>query len=314
MTLPTLVLLRQTIPEAQIDFNCKAEFHDLLDTFCQQWKVNLVDRSHQRYDAALFLQGELKDCWEVFLTRTPVRVGQYSKLFSFLLLNRGYRQRRSSNGKSEAESNLELAQALLGRLGFKSQTLRETLELPASEKSRVTARKEWDRLLLGNEKVVIFHPGMRGSALNVSVDTYIGLIDEMKRNGFYPILSVGPEKRDVELKREILQRKPDLKMVSGLKLSELAEFFRMARVVVAPSTGPLHLAHWVGAETIGLFSPVKSQHPTRWAPWGGKKKPKVLLPSVDCPATQQCLGEKCQYFNCMAKADWKGLLLAGDSV
>jgi len=111
------------------------------------------------------------------------------------------------------------------------------------------------------------------------------------------------------LKEKMLIKRPGLKVISGLKLPELAEFFRLCNLVIAPSTGPLHLASWVGTQTVGLFSPVKSQHPNRWAPWGGAKPSQVLLPQVDCPADRDCLGEKCRYFNCMVKTDWKNLLL-----
>lgn len=315
MTLPSLIYLRENFSDAKIDFNCLKEFHDLLSPFCLKWNINLIDRTVERYDAALFLQGKWRDSWELFLTRTPLRVGNYSKFFSFFLLNAGLRQKRSSNGLNEAESNLELTHILIQRLGGKNKGLQFPLELPVSESSKFEAQKKWEQLKLNEqENVVIFHPGMRGSALNVPVNSYLELMGKFESKGFFPVLSVGPESRDVELKEQILQKYPNLKVVSGLKLSELAAFFSMAKSVVAPSTGPLHLAHWVGVETVALFSPIKSQHPKRWAPWGGKKRAQVLIPTVDCPAENRCLEQKCQYFNCMATQDWKSLLLLGESV
>ena len=91
MTLPSLIYLRENFSNAKIDFNCLEEFHELLSPFCLKWNINLIDRTVERYDAALFLQGKWRDSWELFLTTTPLRVGNYSKVFSFFLLNAGIR-------------------------------------------------------------------------------------------------------------------------------------------------------------------------------------------------------------------------------
>ena len=70
-----------------------------------------------------------------------------------------------------------------------------------------------------------------------------------------------------------------------------------ARVVLAPSTGVAHLAASLGRKVIGLYSPVKVQHPTRWAPQG--EKVEVLVPDVECPGKKACLGPQCQHYDCM---------------
>ncbi|MBM4318243.1 MAG: glycosyltransferase family 9 protein [Deltaproteobacteria bacterium] len=310
MTLPSLVLIRESFPSAHIDFNCAIEFHDLLTPFCRLWNIKLVEKPQSKYDGALFLQGKAKDGWDLLRLKIPIRVGGYSKWFSFFWLNVGIRQKRSSNGKNEAESNLELAQVLVQRLGGEGRVDKSSYELPVSEQAKRVALVNWTQLgFQQDEKVAVFHPGMRGSALNVSLDSYLDLIEKVEEAGFTVALSVGPEPRDIDLKEKMLIKRPGLKVISGLKLPELAEFFRLCNLVIAPSTGPLHLASWVGTQTVGLFSPVKSQHPNRWAPWGGAKPSQVLLPQVDCPADRDCLGEKCRYFNCMVKTDWKNLLL-----
>ncbi len=315
MTLPTLVYLRQAFPNAFIEFCFCSEFHELLKDFLSQWNIQKIDQIEKKYDAALFLKGSLKESWDLIRHRIAIRVGAYSKLSSFFFLTHGIRQKRSLNGKSEAESNLEIAEIMVRRLGSEKRYKKEELLLPISGTNRNSALKRWYQLgLKETDKVAVFHPGMRGSARNLSAQSYLDLILEMESRGFVPVLSTGPEKQDKELREAILQKKADIRLVSGLSLSELAEFFRMASVVIAPSTGPLHLGHWVGVATYGLFSPVKSQHPRRWAPWGGKVPAKILLPKVDCPAFKACWKEKCQAFDCMAQTDWKSLLLAADGV
>jgi ADP-heptose:LPS heptosyltransferase len=42
----------------------------------------------------------------------------------------------------------------------------------------------------------------------------------------------------------------------------------MCDVLVAASTGPLHIAAALGVKAIGLFAPMRPIHPGRWAPVG----------------------------------------------
>lgn len=314
MTLPAVNFLRKVFPKAEIDLSCQEMFRELLKGFCLEHRVGLVTSCHRTYDAALFLNGTLKDCWELVARKISIRVGMYSKPWSFFLLNHGLRQKRSQIPKNEAEFNLELAQILAGKLGICENPENPRTLLPIDQTSRARAHQKLTELGLGNlNRFVVFHPGMRGSALNVPVDSYWQLINLWEKRGFRVLISIGPEARDQELKRELLNRRPELPMVSGLNLPELGELFRMAEVVIAPSTGPLHLAHWVGAKTTGLFSPVRAQHPVRWAPWGGKVEPQVLIPEVNCPAKKDCVGPSCQFYNCMERADWKSLLLRAEN-
>ncbi|MEN0059029.1 MAG: glycosyltransferase family 9 protein, partial [Bdellovibrio sp.] len=51
-----------------------------------------------------------------------------------------------------------------------------------------------------------------------------------------------------------------------------------AKAVIVPSTGIAHLAASLGTPVIGLYSPVRVQHPRRWAARGPQVK--ILMPPV----------------------------------
>lgn len=315
MTLPCLIYLRRVFPAAEIDFSCQKELHQLLQEFCLGLHIGLVESCNKKYEGTLFLNGSGLDLWEIFKRRIPKRVGLFLKPASFLFLNKGIRQKRSSNGKNEAECNLELAELLAAQLGVNEKNFSVPGILPIQTESRTKAIRVLENLgIFEPTEIAIFHPGMRGSSLNVSLETYLKMMSEFEGRGFKIVLSTGPEKKDLEIQRELLKYRPDIPVISGLNLSELAEVFRLAKWVVAPSTGPLHLAHWVGISTVGLYSPIRSQHSRRWAPWGGKVPAKILFPKIECPAEKDCLGIACQFFNCMDQADWKQLLLQLESV
>jgi ADP-heptose:LPS heptosyltransferase len=67
--------------------------------------------------------------------------------------------------------------------------------------------------------------------------------------------------------------------ISGLTtLDELAAVYAQAQVVIAPNTGPAHLAAAVGAPVVSLFAPVVPA--SQWKPYG---RPVVLLGDQDAP-------------------------------
>jgi ADP-heptose:LPS heptosyltransferase len=61
-------------------------------------------------------------------------------------------------------------------------------------------------------------------------------------------------------------------------LAELAAVFSGARAVVAPNTGPAHLAAAVGAPIVSLFAPVVPA--ARWRPYGTRV---TVLGDQDAP-------------------------------
>ena len=159
---------------------------------------------------------------------------------------------------------------------------------------------------------LVVHPGMGGSALNLSGERYALFLSALvKRHPFPLLFSRGPALADQSLVDGLKRKFPGSVVIPTVSLGILRELFRKAKGVVAPSTGPLHLAHYVGTPTLGFFSPVRSHRPLRWSPWGGEGNSLVLTPAVDCPATRGCLGEKCPEFSCMEKAPWELLLQKG---
>jgi ADP-heptose:LPS heptosyltransferase len=88
-------------------------------------------------------------------------------------------------------------------------------------------------------------------------------------------------------------------LVGKLNGLELLAVLGRAKAVIAPSTGVAHLAAACGVKTIGLYSPIKVQAATRWAPRGPYSQ--TLSPNVSCPSKFKCLKESCAYYSCLTK-------------
>ncbi|MRR09338.1 hypothetical protein EG831_04515, partial [bacterium] len=109
------------------------------------------------------------------------------------------------------------------------------------------------------------------------------------------VITLGPGEEPLRGRLEpLLKTKPV--WVSGLALPELAAVLSRARLVIANSTGPLHIAAAAGTRVIGLYCPIVPCHPKRWGPYGPGHA--VIMPDgVD--ACRSCAGPGCAQYDCM---------------
>ena len=116
---------------------------------------------------------------------------------------------------------------------------------------------------------------------------------------FRVLLTGGKNERTLlkSLAAGVPQNKP-LRLCREMSLEDLIGVIATASAVVAPSTGPLHLAAALGTPLAGIYSPVRVHHPDRWGPLGPGRK-KVFIPDVECPGVYRCLEERCELWPCM---------------
>lgn len=313
LSLPAVEIIKRSVPEARVALLAKRNFIPLLRPYLESRGIeffsSLSEIQQESWDGFLSLFSDPKTAFWAFRKRIPIRVGNYSRLWSFLFFNEGVRQRRSLAKKNEADYSLDLARVFIEKLGRVASEEINPILLPETPNETQLAKNALEGCgIKEGTPFIILHPGMAGSALNLSVDQYEKIILRL-RSQFRVLVSVGPSLQDQAIWKDLSLKLPDLKKIEGLDLSVLKEVFRSSQAVIAPSTGPLHLAHFVGARAIGLYSPIQSHHPTRWAPRGGKLSAKALFPEVDCPAKKVCLGYSCPVYNCMEQVDWSSLIL-----
>lgn len=314
LSLPALSLLKKNLAGAQVFLLAKRPLLVLLESFLKEENIHPVgleseEWKNQKWDVFLSLFSKPKEAFHFFRQGVPQRIGNYNHLWSPLFLNRGIRQKKSLGLKSEADYSMELVEVLLKDFGIFDFQQPGPLYLPIEPKEASEAQLAIEASgLVPEEPFYILHPGMAGSALNLTNDQYVEIIKRLSEKSKV-LISVGPHQRDQEMWRDLSLSIPDLRKVEGVTLKVLKEVFRKSKAVIAPSTGPLHLAHAVGVPTIGLYSPVRSHHPNRWSPKGGRVKPVILVPQVSCPAQTECWGARCSEFNCFEKQSWAALIL-----
>jgi ADP-heptose:LPS heptosyltransferase len=251
-----------------------------------------VRRRH--YDAAIIFHAPWWVSLLLWLARIPIRAGVRSQWHSFFFLNRTIRQKRSRAEFSELEYNFKLFEAVLNvEPGVFPRT---SLNLHSEVEREFLLRRHG--IKPGSYNVV--HPGMGGSALNWPTTKYLDLIRSLTaRDETVVITGTAADTAYLHPLREALGELHNIIWLDDkLTGRELVTLLGAARTVFAPSTGVLHLAASTGTPTIGIFSPVRVQHPRRWGPIG--RKVATLVPDgVICPGELKCLGSSCRFFDCM---------------
>lgn len=264
----------------------------------------MIFLKENQFDAVFSFQSPWWVNWALFKAKIPRRFGVLSQWHSFLFLNQGSRQKRSLAEMHEADYNYEIVSTgvkVLWNKNFDSFNMKTPiLQLSAPDNKTLL-----EKFQLSPSTYFVVHPGMAGSALNWKPVQYIDFI-----KGY---LSKFPEKQivitgtpmDEAYLKDIKQQFSDNKTVKILQnkinTEELLTVLKNSCGVLAPSTGVLHLAASLNVPSYGIYSPIKVQHPKRWAVRGEKISISLPLTVVSdgCPATFKCLKENCPKYNCM---------------
>lgn len=202
----------------------------------------------------------------------PVRAGVLSQWHSYLFLNKGLRQKRSEAIKHEADYNRELLEFALDLKTNKMPT--PILKLKAHENQQLLQRHG-----LTEKNYIVVHAGMAGSALNWPVQNYIQYIEVVSKIEQVVLTgTMADEPWLTEIKAHFAVHPKVLCLQSKLTAPELLTLLENAKRVIVPSTGVAHLAASLGTSVVGIYSPIKVQHPTRWAARGAQVQ--ILVPEI----------------------------------
>lgn len=245
----------------EIDKNNPAEARRILSVFLKQ----------NQFDCAISFQCPWWVNFELFQARIAVRAGVLSQWHSFLFLNAGLRQKRSQAIQHELEYNLDLVRATFN--------ISHNKEFIYFHIPKPTSREVLKNNALKENSYVVVHPGMMGSALNWPQSHYIQKINELLTSDETVVITgtASDEPYLTEIKKVFFNHPKVLWLQSQLDLQQLVQVLAYSKMVIVPSTGVAHLAAGVGADVKAIFSPVKVQSPTRWAPRG----PQVEVWMID---------------------------------
>ncbi len=299
LTLPMTGILKEMFPGCKVIFLGKSytrpvvEACPTVDAFCD-W--NEVEKKGIMVQTEMLAALKAETILHVFPKKDiavaamkagiPLRIGSTGRLWHYWTCNSLVRLSRRNSDLHESQLNLKLMKPL----GFNKDLCMAEIYPYAQLNHFQVLDPRIKALLSPDKKNVILHPLSKGSAREWGLDNFKALarlLDPAKFNVFV----TGTREEGLEIRSSEIFSIPYVYDLTGrLNLGELISFISQADILVAASTGPLHLAGVMGKKAIGIYPPIKPMHPGRWAPIGPQAHYLVLDKSCnDCRNGKECL-------------------------
>ena len=93
---------------------------------------------------------------------------------------------------------------------------------------------------------------------------------------------------------EINYKNNFINLAGKFNLSQLIAVINRSNLLIANSTGPIHIAAALGKSVIGFYPKIAACSPKRWGPYSNKKV--IFTPTIEC---DNCTRKQCEELNCM---------------
>lgn len=298
LTLPMCGVLKSIFPDVKITFLGKSYTESIINCsiFVDAF-INWDELEQLELDRQIKLVQELdadsiihvfpkKEIGKLFKkAKVKNRVGTSHRLHHFLTCNFRPSFTRKNSDLHESQLNIKLLKPFGINTIYDLDELSRYAgfdKLPDFPENKIPVFNQ-------NQKHIILHPKSQGSAVEWGMDKYAELIEMQQNNPHVHFYITGTEKEASEI-RPFLPDTTNFTDCTGLfTLNELIGFIAKADVLIACSTGPLHIAGILNKKAIGLFSPKRPIHPGRWKPIGTRSVAVVNDKNCeDCKKDKSC--------------------------
>ncbi|HKQ86048.1 MAG TPA: glycosyltransferase family 9 protein [Candidatus Acidoferrales bacterium] len=258
--LPAASALRDTFPDARIDWVVDAKWTRLLERNPDISNVIVLDRKSAggiratvrklhsaKYSCAIDFQALYKSALLPFWARVPRRIGFKSSYAREGLAALLYTETLNPRGPHKVDHNLALVEAA----GARSSRVRFPLAIRPEDDETVS------RVLAVHDlqEFFVLNPGGGWRSKCWPAERYGELHRRLyETRGWRGVLTFGPREQALAEEAKRAAGNSPLAPIE-LGLGPLMALLRRAKFVVSADTGPLHLASALGAPTIGLFGP-----------------------------------------------------------
>jgi len=109
----------------------------------------------------------------------------------------------------------------------------------------------------------VLHPGSVMETKRWESGRFAQLARSLQDLGLNTVVTCGPGEESIAA--EVARQVPHSRLLLGLRIPQLAELLRGAKLYAGNDSGPMHLAAAVGTRVIALWGSSDSR---RWRPWG----------------------------------------------
>jgi heptosyltransferase I len=247
----------------------------------------------RRFDVLLHMQVALRASLISLAVKAPVRLG--------------FDAGRSRNGQqwftthrinsAPRQHVLDVFFAFAEALGIDERVLEWSLPVPDNERRQIAAQVPGDRPILAINPC---SSARRRNWRNWPAERYAAVADyAATRHGLQVVLTGGPSEPERALARRIaaLTETPVIDLIGQTSLKGLLALLEQATALIAPDTGPAHIATAAGTPVIGLYA---ASNPDRTGPylsrqWVVNRYPQALVRYADKTVEQAAWGERVRH-------------------
>lgn len=268
-TLPLANCIKEQFAAAEIHLITRSYCLPLLSHTPAVHHVHCVDRTplasilrSTKLDAIFFPRPVAEEAWAAARAGIPLRVGSayrwYSPLFTFRV-----HDHRKQSIYHEVEYNTRMLSAITG-IEYSPQLVAPVVD--------PLAHAAAEHLLAGRgvsaeHRVVVLHPGSGGSAREWPAHCFGSLAAALTRLPNVRVVITGIAAEADSCARVAAGAPDALNLCGECPLDVMIALCRRASLLVANSTGVLHIAAASGTPVVGLFPATASMSRKRWGPY-----------------------------------------------
>lgn len=291
---PSLIALREFLPDAQIDILLEDWVAPLLNGFDAVDNViaggkGTTDRMRtawklrrRGYDVAFNLHGGTTGTFFTFATGARHRVGyteyQYSFLYNHLLTS------ASDFWQKKYTHSAEQQLALLGYVGVPFE-LDQRSSLPVTDAALASVS---ERLAGVGPDFALMHPAAAFDTKQWATEKFARTAEFLNGKGLKIVAVAAPKEREV-LEKLKLESQASVAIFDNLSLPEITALASRARLFVGNDSGIAHIAAAVNVPTVVVFGSSNINH---WRPWTDAPN-EIVREELPC---QPCPGYECKEF------------------
>ncbi|MBI5476521.1 MAG: glycosyltransferase family 9 protein [Ignavibacteriales bacterium] len=308
LTLPLVHFIKTHFPDSQITMLIKEYTSDLVKTHPDIDNILFYDSNGIRKPLLSLLKSISQNNFDVvfhthprpvlafitWLSRIPNRVGTGYRWYS-IFFNRKIYEHRKNGTHHEMEYNLHLLRGI--GLDVNDKEFRPHLPVhPAVRKNVDKILKE--NGISENDKIIILHPGSKGSSRDWSADNF-GMLGNYlaKISNIKVVISGATGEENLVKHVQSIVGSQCVSLCNKFTLEEYGAFAQRAELFVSNSTGPIHIAAAVGTFVVGFYPQISHLSATRWGPYTTKKI--IFTPRNKPPDCDLCFKKKIEKCECM---------------
>lgn len=308
LSLPIAWILKKNMPDARITFlvrdytaplvrKCKYvdEVIVLAERNGKPLIANNIASLKDKFDTCIVAFSTYPIALILFLAGIKTRIGSGYRWYSFLFNKKVYEHRKYGE-RHELEYNVRLLQQLNIESNLNPGNVDFGIQIDGSINEIVLNKLKglgWN----GIHKIAIVHPGSGGSALDLPKEKMKLLVDKISENENIVLVITG-SLLEKELCNYFVVSNKTINTAGIFNLEELTALISNSEIVIANSTGPIHIAAALGKHVIGFYPKFAAVSPQRWGPY--TREASIFQPTV-CDGN--CSREKCQTIKCMNSID-----------